>query len=134
MTLKKVKLGTFESHPFFHLQEAKVNDKVKIVEKPRMVEVKKFNSNDTEEKLFVDVKITEKPDYAEFDDSEARDKDDVRVWSMNNSSRNEAIELLGENEDKWKGETLPVEVLSQVISGKKKKIVYVRGAVKEEED
>ena len=133
MALTKVKLGTFESHPFFIMTEAKLNEKVKVVAEPRMVEVKKYQSNDTEEKLFVDIAIKEKPDYSDLDDSTDRDKDDIRVWSMNASSRNQAIDLLGANETEWKGESLPVEVLTQVISGKKKKIIYVRGAVKDED-
>jgi hypothetical protein len=51
------------------------------------------------------------------------------VWFMNNKSATKAISLLGQNEEKWIGKTIEIEVLDQVVSGKRKKVVYVKGAV-----
>ena len=129
MTLQKAKIGTFESRPYFLVEEALLNESVIVRSIPKYVTLKKTG----EQKMVIDIEIAKKPkEYSEdIEDLKERKESNLRVWFMNKTSSNQAIDLLGDNEDKWIGKTLPIEILTQMIDGKKRKVVYVKGANEE---
>ena len=129
MTLQKAKIGTFESRPYFLVEEALLNKSVVVRSIPKYVTVKRNG----EQKLVIDIEIANKPkEYSDdVEDISERNESNLRVWFMNKTSSNKAIDLLGDNEEKWIDGKLPIEIITQAIDGKKKKVIYVEGAIEE---
>lgn len=136
MTLEKASNVTFERHPFFITAEALVNDVVTVVSAPKIVTLK-----NGKQRLVVDVEIGKHPDYEKvkikgraLEDIKDRKSTKVRTWFMNQASRNRAIDLLGNNENDWYGQEIPVEVVEQVINNAKTRVKYVKGSLKSYEE
>lgn len=53
-------------------------------------------------------------------------------WSPNNTSWNYMIDTVGDNPDTWDGKSVELVLEPQLIEGVKRKVIYVKGAVKEE--
>jgi len=137
MTLQKVKTGN--TYPFLIPMEAQASPKVIVKFSPRTAEMKDFNTGEKVPKTVVEVELQakfKKSDYEttdlEDDNIEQRLSDPVRTWIMNGRSLNHLIDTFGENEEKWVGQTIELEVLKQIVKGKKRQVIYAKGSVQED--
>lgn len=136
MTLKKVQTGS--SFPFLLPQEASFCKTATVYLAPREMEVKDYNSEDKIKKTVVDIEMSKLPDREFYEKLELdeemiqrRLESKIRTWSMNGRSLNFLIDKLGDQEDKWPAQKLELEVEKVMISGKKKNVIYPKGAVEE---
>lgn len=58
------------------------------------------------------------------------DRNEKRTWQMNPTSSNYLQTLLGNDEGKWVGKEIEIEVKNQIIEGEEASVIYAKGAVK----
>jgi len=116
MTLPKMSAsGQYERHPFLTADNVAKCSKYIIVGTPRIVETK-YNPQKPQQKCFVDIK--------------AENGTDVFTYAANKTSYIELSKQFGFEEQSWIGKTIELEFLDQVIEGKRKKVIYVKGSLK----
>lgn len=124
MTLQKLSTSTFEKYPILTAEEAELNQKIQIVDEPKEVIIRSTGKP----KVLVNIKIVNTPKYS-GEDSKERKITMQRTWFMNHQTSNFLIDLLGTEEKNWVGKEVEIEVITQVISGKKHKVIYAKGAI-----
>lgn len=125
MTLEKLNEGTFERYPYLTPEEVEKNEEIEIVSEPKTVIVRKTNKP----KIVVDVMLEQTLKNYTDDDALERAKTKRRTWFMNHQTSNYLIDILGSEEKEWIGKKVNVETLTQVISGKKHKVIYAKGCI-----
>ena len=129
MTLEKVQMASM-GHPFLIPIEIEVNkEKITLKGEPRQIKTK-FKDG----QWVIDCEIKEIPTDSQYrsynlEDLDKRQENKLRTYSINDTSFNKLIDLYGDDETKWNDIVIALEVLSQVVQGNRKQVIYVEGAI-----
>ena len=102
---------TFEQHDPLrpeHFEDGKLTCEI--------VKAREISTKFKEDQIVIDVKVGV----------------EIFSWWANDTSVNKLIDLHGNNELVWGGKKVDLELINQLISGKKKDVIYVQGCFDDE--
>jgi len=115
MTLQRMSTGTYEQHDFLTAEHVAKCAKYTIKSEPRIVKVSKWNPEKPQEKCFIDV-------TPENDST-------VLTYVANKTSFNKLFDMFGQDEKNWIGKSIELESPEQIVNGKKKRVLYIKGSI-----